>query len=75
MNLASLKLRCRDPQSLRQVEFLPDIPFVWLNQGPIELPAGFNLLGSEAQRPITDPKEYVLFGLRCPGSVPAFRPR
>jgi hypothetical protein len=53
--IADLLLKVNDPQSLRQLETLPRLPFLWMS-GPV-----FGNMGREVtrQQPIMDPKAFV----------------
>jgi len=57
--LRSLQMRINDPQSLRQVEFFYERPFIWGPNGPRN--QGQLYLGQEIQPPQFDPAAFVQF--------------
>jgi hypothetical protein len=57
--LAHLEMRCFDPASLQQVEFLPLMPFVWEPDFVFAYPPGSNYVGNEMQAPIEDVQKFI----------------
>lgn len=58
-HLANSEFRVVNPKGHEQVEYLPIKPYVWLIGSPVQFQTGANYLGSEVQKPVSHPRDYV----------------